>query len=128
MTFIAFLAVASLFVSRAHSQSAPQGEDQKPEVISLLGKKLYATPAQGEELLKLESDLKEALKAVEADPENVDNIILYGRSLAGLWRYHEAIGVFSMGIDIRPDVALLYRHRGHIASEAELFRMKSAKS
>jgi tetratricopeptide (TPR) repeat protein len=104
---------AILIFADATSHSAPQREEQKPEVISFLGKKLYAVPAQGEELLNLENDLKGALKAVEADPENTDNIILYGRSLAALWRYHEAIEVFSKGIEIHPDVALLYRHRGH---------------
>lgn len=111
--FFMLLAFLCFLSAKLPGQSAPQAEEQKPEVISLLGKKLYATPAQGEELVKLENDLKEALKAVEADPENPENIILYGRALAALWRYHEAIDVFSKGIKIHPDNALLYRYRGH---------------
>lgn len=88
-------------------------EEPKPEVVSLLGKKLYATPAQGDELAKLEEGLRESLQSVEKDPESVENIIRYGRALAGLWRYHEAIEVYSKGIKVYPDQAMLYRHRGH---------------
>jgi len=88
-------------------------EKEKPEVISLLGKKLYAAPAEGEELLKLQGELKEAIKKVEADPENPDHLILYGRRLAYLWKYHEAIDIYSRGIKFHPDQAMLYRYRGH---------------
>ena len=88
-------------------------EKQKPEVISLLGKKLFATPAEGEELRKLQDDLKEAMLKVEADPDDPENLILYGRRLAYLWRYHEAIEIYTKGIELHPDYAMLFRHRGH---------------
>ncbi|MBN1224438.1 MAG: tetratricopeptide repeat protein [Candidatus Aminicenantes bacterium] len=88
-------------------------KDEKPEIISPLGKKLYAHPAQGEELTKLEEDLRTAAGNLEADPENPENIIMYGRRLAYLWRYHDAIDVYSKGITEFPDNAMLYRHRGH---------------
>ncbi len=88
-------------------------EQQKPEVVSLLGKPLYAAPAEGEELAKLQAGLADALREVEADPGNVETIIAYGRALAGLWRYHEAIDVYSRGIEAHPGEAMLYRHRGH---------------
>jgi tetratricopeptide (TPR) repeat protein len=88
-------------------------EQEEPEVVSLLGKKLYAAPAEGEELAKLQAGLAEAIRAVEADPGNVETIIAYGRALAGLWRYHEAIDVYSKGIEAHPGEAMLYRHRGH---------------
>lgn len=86
---------------------------QEPEVVSLLGRSLYAAPAEGEELAKLQASLEEAARAVEADPQSVETIIAYGRALAGLWRYHEAIEVFSKGISAHPGEAMLYRHRGH---------------
>ena len=86
---------------------------QEPEVVSPLGRKLFATSAEGEELAKLQATLGEALRTVEADPDNVKAIIGYGRALAGLWRYHEAIEVYSKGIMAHPDEAMLYRHRGH---------------
>ena len=86
---------------------------QEPEVVSLLGKKLYAAPAEGEELAKLQGTLEEAARALETSPDNLEAIIVYGRALAGLWRYHEAIEVYSKGIKVHPDEAMLYRHRGH---------------
>ena len=95
----------------AHSIS--QEKEKKPEVVSLLGKKFYAIPAKGEELAKLQNDLKEALMKVEANPADPENIIMYGRRLAYLWRYHEAIEIYSKGIEKYPDYAMLFRHRGH---------------
>ncbi len=91
----------------------PAATEEKPEIISLLGKKFYATPAQGEELQKLQKDLAEAKKNFVANPKDVEAIILYGRRLAYLWRYHDAIEVFSRGIKEYPNQAMLYRHRGH---------------
>jgi tetratricopeptide (TPR) repeat protein len=108
---LVFLAIVALFLMAAPVMA--QQKEAEPEVVSLLGRKLYATPAEGEELAKLQAGLAEALRAVEADPGNPETIIAYGRALAGLWRYHEAIDVFSKGIQAHPDVAMLYRHRGH---------------
>jgi tetratricopeptide (TPR) repeat protein len=105
--------VALYFIQAGHLWTAPEKDGKEPEVISLLGKKLYATPATGEKLLKLEMDLKDAMIRVERDPEDPENLILYGRRLAYLWRYHEAIEVYSKGIAAFPDYAMLYRHRGH---------------
>jgi tetratricopeptide (TPR) repeat protein len=95
-----------------YSSSQKKAED-RPEVISLLGKKLYAAPAEGDALLKLQSELKEAKKNLDADPHNPELIAWYGRRLAYLWRYHEAIVVYTKGIEEYPDYAMLYRHRGH---------------
>jgi tetratricopeptide (TPR) repeat protein len=94
-------------------RAAPYVSQQEPEVVSLLGKALYSTPAEGEELAKLQENLAKALRAVEADPNNVEAIIAYGRALAGLWRYREAIEVYSKGIQAHPGEAMLHRHRGH---------------
>jgi len=109
LAFFFFSAVFGLVLMNA----AQPAVEQEPEVVSLLGRSLYATPAEGEELAKLQATLKEAARAVEAEPDNVEAIIAYGRALAGLWRYHDAIEVFSKGIRAHPDVAMLYRHRGH---------------
>jgi tetratricopeptide (TPR) repeat protein len=94
-------------------QSGEEPAETWPEVVSLLGKELYATPAEGEALAQLKKDLEEAWDALQADPRNPDNVIMYGRQLASLWRYHEAIDVFTGGIKDFPDVPMLYRHRGH---------------
>jgi len=107
-----FLAVSQKISLLASSTNQEKIED-KPEVISLLGKKLYATPAQGEALLELKKELEKARKDFEADPQNPELIIMFGRRLAYLWRYHEAIDVFTKGIEKNPNYAMLYRHRGH---------------
>jgi tetratricopeptide (TPR) repeat protein len=116
--FPVFLLSGCLFIFFAYpsenmAASETSQKEKEPEVISLFGKKLYATPAVGEELLKLRDELREAIKKVEANPEDPENIIMYGRRLAYLWRYHDAIDVYSKGIKRFSDHAMLYRHRGH---------------
>ena len=86
---------------------------QEPEAISLLGKPLYRTPAEGEVLSKLEAGLRDAAAKLEASPDDPETVILYGRTLSALWRYHDAIDAYTKGIAAHPDHALLYRHRGH---------------
>ena len=100
-------------VCKAQQVPNKEQDEKEPEVVSLLGKKLYAAPAEGEELAKLQATLEEAARALETSPDNLEAIIVYGRALAGLWRYHEAIEVYSKGIKVHPDEAMLYRHRGH---------------
>lgn len=90
-----------------------RGQENEPEVISLLGVKLYATPAEGDELLKLERELAEAEAAYKAEPSDAELLIMYGRRTAYFWRYHEAIEIYSEGLEQFPENAMLYRHRGH---------------
>ena len=112
LTLFVFLNVIAGF-PLAFLQSGEETEETRPEVISMLGKELFATPAEGEALAQLKRELKDAWDALQADPRNPDNVIMYGRRLAYLWRYHEAIDVFTGGIKDFPDVPMLYRHRGH---------------
>lgn len=105
-----FFSLIIAFASRAGGQAA---SSDQPEVTSLLGKRLYRTPAEGEALVKLKAALREAATRLEADPDKPETIILYGRALAGLWRYHDAIEAYSKGITAHPDHAMLYRYRGH---------------
>jgi tetratricopeptide (TPR) repeat protein len=109
LTFLAFvIAVILTLLADCRKESG-----EEPEAISLLGKPLYRTPAGGEALSKLEASLREAAAKLEASPDDPENIILYGRTLSALWRFHDAIDVYTRGIAIQPDHALLYRHRGH---------------
>jgi len=85
----------------------------RPEIISLLGIKHFAQPAQGEALKQLKTDLAGAWAVLQAKPDDEDNVVMYGRRLAYLWRYHEAIDVYTGGIINFPDNPMLYRHRGH---------------
>ncbi|MDP2857524.1 MAG: tetratricopeptide repeat protein [Bacillota bacterium] len=98
----------------------------KPEFVSPSGVAYYATPATGEELEKLTEALQQAEQAYRADPEDVEKLIMFGRRLAYLWRYHEAIDVFCMGIKRHPHNPMLYRHRGHRYISIRDFRRAEA--
>jgi len=83
------------------------------EAVSLLGKPLFP-PVLGEEArTRLEQNLARAKAEYEANPRDAEKIIWYGRRLAYLSRYREAVDVFSKGIAIHPSEPKLYRHRGH---------------
>jgi len=85
-----------------------------PEAVSLLGKPLYADAvAEGDALAKLEHNLQQAEAEYRAEPDNVEKLIWYGRNLGWLWRFCEAIAVYTAGIERFPEEAMLYRHRGH---------------
>lgn len=67
------------------------------------------------EITRADYELKrnEARESYEKDSSNADALIWYGRRLAYLGRYMEAIDVFSIGIKKHPSDARMYRHRGH---------------
>ena len=76
--------------------------------------KTYAAPVFSDSgLKKLNANLQIAKTNFETDSSNADHIIWYGRRLAYLTRYDEAIAVFSKGITLHPTDARMYRHRGH---------------
>ncbi len=84
-----------------------------PEAVSLLGTPLYLPERPPERQAALEADLAEARAAYEADPDDLDHIIWLGRRTAYLWRYRDAIAVFTEGLAKYPDEPHLLRHRGH---------------
>lgn len=86
---------------------------QRPEIISLLGIPHYARPAQGDDLTRLQRELDEAVEALSEDPQDVTRHVMHGRRLGYLWRYHEAIAVYSEALTTFGETASLYRHRGH---------------
>lgn len=65
------------------------------------------------ELSRRESKLKEAEQIYIANPLNENAIIWYGRRLAYLGKFEEAIAVYSEGLKIFPESYQLFRHRGH---------------
>lgn len=74
----------------------------------------YPPPSLSDSVKKVfEANLRSAEKKYKADSTNDEHIIWYGRRLAYLGKYKEAIGIFSKGIDLYPDNARFYRHRGH---------------
>ncbi len=84
----------------------------KPEVMSLAGKPL-TVPAAIPNQQKLDADLAQAEKTLAANPKDAEAMIWVGRRLGYLWRYNEAIAMFTKGIELHPSNAKFYRHRGH---------------
>jgi tetratricopeptide (TPR) repeat protein len=74
---------------------------------------LYSPPISGDRRAQLDEDLARARAEYDAMPGNEDRAIWYGRRLAYLGRYREAIAVFTKGLDANPGSAKLRRHRGH---------------
>lgn len=103
------------FALTACSQSDSLPVDDLPDLvggaqaISLLGDTLHPT-APNE--LAVEQ-LGAALADYEADPDDADAIIWYGRRTAYTGQYREAIRIYTEGIEKHPDDARMYRHRGH---------------
>ena len=89
-----------------------EARQAKPEATSLAGKPLFM-PATLPNKEKLEADLAQAEKTLAANPKDAEAIIWVGRRLGYLWRFNDAIAMFTKGIEYHPDNAKLYRHRGH---------------
>jgi len=89
------------------------GPNGVPEATSLFGQPLYPPELTLEMRQARERQLAEARAAYDADPNDAEAILWYGRRLAYLGRYREAIQVYSDGIRKHPNDARFYRHRGH---------------
>src|SRR5262245_20327272 len=90
------IVIASLAVGVAVAKQASEAK-------SLAGKPLY--PIELPNRAKLEGDLAQAEKDLAAKPNDADAIIWTGRRLAYLWRYQDAIAMFSKGIAQHPNDA-----------------------
>lgn len=76
--------------------------------------KPYPAPSFSDSVKRsFEANLRSAQKKYQADSTNEEHIIWYGRRLAYLGKYKEAIETYTKGIRINPDNARFYRHRGH---------------
>jgi tetratricopeptide (TPR) repeat protein len=78
---------------------------------------LFRTPLPPKQFSGREglSKQKELLKAQEIHinaPNDISKNILYGRRLADIGLYYEAIKIFSEGLDVNPTSFRLLRHRG----------------
>lgn len=79
------------------------------QAMSFLGEPLY--PAKPSE--RLLNNLAETKAKYDQNPDDVINIIWYGRRVAYTGDYRRAIEIYSDGIKKFPNEARLYRHRGH---------------
>ena len=98
--------------SRATSTPAPR-LPVGIEAISFLGDTLRRLPLSAAVRTRYAQQLKQSADALELDPTDAESIIWYGRRLAYVGQFRDAIDVFSNGIARYPDNAWLYRHRGH---------------
>lgn len=83
------------------------------QVVSLLGQNLVPMELPPETMEKYKENLANAKADFDKDPNDVENIIWFGRRTAYLWHYRDAITIYSEGIRKYPDSYKLYRHRGH---------------
>ena len=79
------------------------------QAVTLSGKPLYST-APGQAVL---DNLAEAKKNYDANTNDANNIIWYGRRTAYTGDFRGAIQIFSEGIEKYPNDDRMYRHRGH---------------
>jgi tetratricopeptide (TPR) repeat protein len=115
------LAVATLIAScgggdasdRGGSAASMSGLPEGAEAVSFLGEALYPPELSDAAREVYEARYAEAEDALVAAPEDVDALIWMGRRTAYLGRYRAAIDVFTHAVDLHPDDARIYRHRGH---------------
>ncbi len=88
--------------------------DMNIEVVSLLGKNLYRTPAEGDALKALEASLAEAEKNAAAQPDNPAAHVERAQALGALWRYHDAVQAYTKAISLTPTDSELFAHRANI--------------
>ncbi len=109
----------SLLISFAYTScSTPEAPPEAPErktpiVISFTDKTLSPPQESAASKSKKDSLLNIAQQNFNTGPNDLDNIIWLGRRTAYLWRYQEAIDIFTEGLKEHPDSPELYRHRGH---------------
>lgn len=94
-----FLSFASCGVSQRDRAAA--GRPAQPVVLS------------EEKRAEFEANLAAAKAAYEASPDDESALIWYGRRLAYLGRFDEAIEVYTKGLKRHKDSVRLLRHRGH---------------
>ena len=106
------LLLAALLVIGCSSQSEIDTE-KSYQAISALGDTLYAPDIDPETEAQFKTNLESARAQYEANPDEAEAIIWYGRRTAYLGNYRKAIEIYTEGIQKHPEDARMYRHRGH---------------
>jgi len=108
-----FILLLSFFLSCNLKPTATTQADNFPSIDSSFTTPLGRTfeiPVPSQKLL---AQYQEAKAAYEANPDDVEALIWYGRRTAYLGQYRQAIDLYSEGIRRFPNEPRLYRHRGH---------------
>ena len=113
MRITLLLLAAVTFFSSCNDKPKKYTEPElEPQVVSLLGI-TYFEPLRSEEIQELlDKNLMDA-KAQFDKTQSEINTIWYGRRMAYLSRYNEAIEIYTKGLEKYPDSYKLLRHRGH---------------
>jgi len=121
----AALTVPLVVLAAACAAEAPPKEAEAPpeaaaptlpenaEALSFLGEPLMAPQLPETVEAERMERFREAEAALEADPEDADALIWMGRRTAYLGQYGNAIDIYTYALQLHPDDARLYRHRGH---------------
>lgn len=109
------LAVAGDPPSPAATPPSPATPETKaiPQATSLLGRPLLTPTLPDARRGQMEADAEIARRAYDANPSDEPAAILYGRRLAYLGRFREAVDVYTRALADHPDSYRLLRHRGH---------------
>lgn len=121
--------VAATAFTQLSNQSITPGKmalDMNVECVSLLGKNLYATPAEGDTLKALEARLAKADKLVAEQPEDPAVYTELGNALNSLWRYHDAARAYSHAIALNPADATAYALRANAFGVLRQFKQARA--
>src|SRR5688500_3654650 len=114
---VARLVLAALVAASSASCRRTQQPDPalgiEYEAISLLGDTLRRPVIEAGARERMQGQMVAARMEMAARPDDPDALIWFGRRLAYLGRYVEAIRTFSDGIQRFPDDPRMYRHRGH---------------
>lgn len=107
---LSMLAFTACKDKKKDASSDKEAYNERPETFTTpLGREIaIAEPSE-----KLLTQYEEAKETYNANPDNVEAIIWYGRRTAYLGRYDDAIAIYSEGIKKNPEEPRLYRHRGH---------------
>ena len=110
-----FLVLSLLLGSCRSSSSAPAPNPAggPVEATSLLGRELHRPAFSTERTAELTANLRAAEATYRADPADVEAAIWYGRRLAYLGRYEDAVRIYGAALVGAPEEPKLLRHRGH---------------
>ena len=113
LLFPCLLLVTVLSCSKPAEELGKETKKQYPEAISLLGDTLYRPTLSISVANDYNKKLEDTRLMYKADPEEITNIIWYGRRLAYVGRYQNAVEIYTRGLDRHPESFKILRHRGH---------------
>ena len=91
-----------------------QAHDLSAQPPACVPRGAYPMPAFSDDARRsMERDLRLAQVQAAKDPSDAEALIWLGRRLGYLGRYHDAIEVFTIGLQTHPEDARFLRHRGH---------------